>query len=400
MLLVPPPDDAALLSRQTRSPSAKPTPHGTNARMAMSTGTMVQMDLAQAPQSHVLFIAEGSLSHRGRRIPLGTAPITIGRLEPCELVLNNQQASRAHCRVELEGRQAIVTDLNSTNGTFLDGERITGRAVLRNGAVLQIGRHQLRYECRTPRELAEAEAAERDLARASQYVQSLLPPPIRDGGVRTQWLFEPSARVGGDCFGYHSLDDRYFAMYLVDVSGHGTGAALHAVSVMNVLRHRALPGVDMRRPTTVLRHLNDTFQMDDHGGMFFTAWYGVYETQRRMLSFASAGHHPAYLVPPRRNQAAPLQTRNVPIGAFPDIRFKSESVEVPAGSMLYLFSDGVFEITTTSGDQAGLAELVPVLGEPIQPGIEEPLRIYQVIQGRARDGLLEDDFSLLAVTFL
>jgi serine phosphatase RsbU (regulator of sigma subunit) len=367
--------------------------------LIMPAGNTARADTV-ARRSHLLVVLEGSANQRGRRIPLGAQPLTIGRLEPCELALDDPQASRAHCRVELDGQRAVVTDLNSTNGTFLEGERISGRAVLRSGAVLQIGRHKLRYECITDREFAEAEAAERDLVRASQYVQSLLPTPLSTGDIRTHWRFEPSTRVGGDCFGHHALDERYFAMYLVDVAGHGTGAALHAVSVMNVLRHRALPGVDMRRPTSVLRHLNDMFQMDHHGGMFFTLWYGVYDVQRRALSFASAGHHPAYLVTVERREATPLYTRNVPIGAFPDIRFKAESVPVGAGSTLYLFSDGVFEITTSSGDQAGLADLLPLLVEPAQPGIDEPSRIYQVIRGRARDGLFEDDFSLLTVTFL
>ena len=277
---------------------------------------------------------------------------------------------------------------------------VNGSAILPVGGVLRVGRHKFRHERRTADEVAEAEAAEHDLARAGAYIRSLLPAPISSGDIRVDWCFEPSARVGGDCFGYHALDDQRFAMYLVDVSGHGTGAALHAVSVMNVLRHRALPGVDMRRPAAVLRHLNDMFQMDKHGGMYFTLWYGVYDAQRNVLGFASAGHHPAYLVPPQRGTPAPLQTRNVPIGAFPEVRFKSDSIPVARGSMLHLFSDGVFEITTASGAQARLEDMLPLLVEPVHPGIDEPSRIYEEIRARALDGTVEDDFSFLTVTFV
>ena len=359
-------------------------------------GTRTEADLAT--YAHALVIIEGH--ERGRRISLGTVPLTIGRRSPCEVVLDDPEASRAHCRVETTGRDAVVTDLQSTNGTFIDGARISGTAILPIGGVLRVGQHKLRHERRTAHEIAEAEAAEHDLARAGEYIRSLLPAPIASGDIRVDWRFEPSARVGGDCFGYHALDDQRFAMYLVDVSGHGTGAALHAVSVMNVLRHRALPGVDMRRPAGVLRHLNDMFQMDEHGGMYFTLWYGVYDAQRNVLGFASAGHHPAYLVPPQGGGLAPLHTRNVPIGAFPGIRFKSDSIPVLRGSMLHLFSDGVFEITTTSGAQARLEDLLPLLVEPVQPGIDEPSRIYQATRARARDGSVEDDFSFLTVTFV
>jgi len=359
-------------------------------------GRRAEADLAS--RTHFLVIVEGN--ERGRRVSLGTTPVAIGRRQPCEIVLDDPEASRLHCRVEIRGYDAVVTDLQSTNGTFIDGTRINGSAVLPNGGVLRIGRHKLRHECRTAHEAAEAEAAERDLTRASEYVRSLLPEPIASGDIRTDWRFEPSARLGGDCFGYHALDEQRFAMYLVDVSGHGTGAALHAVSVMNVLRHGALRGVDMRRPAGVLRQLNDMFQMDEHGGMYFTLWYGVYDAQRNVLGFASAGHHPAYLVPPQRGTPAPLQTRNVPIGAFPEVRFKADSIPVARGSVLHLFSDGVFEITSASGAMARLEDMLPLLVEPAHPGIDEPSRIYEAIRARAVDGTVEDDFSFLTVTFV
>src|SRR3974377_863444 len=66
---------------------------------------------------------------------------------------------------------------------------------------------------------------------------------------------------------------------------------------------------------------------------------------------ASPGLHPAYLVPRERNEGVPLQTRNLVIGASPDTAFKSDTVQVPPGATFYLFSDGVFEITTADGHQ-------------------------------------------------
>ena len=70
---------------------------------------------------------------------------------------------------------------------------------------------------------------------------------------------------------------------------------MHSVTVLNVLRQRALPNVDFRNPSEVLANLNDMFQMDSHNGLLFTMWYGVYRTDDRVLTYGSAGHHPAYL---------------------------------------------------------------------------------------------------------
>jgi len=80
-----------------------------------------------------------------------------------------------------------------------------------------------------------------DLATAAGYVRSLLPPPQERGGVRADWRFIPSASLGGDAFGYHDLDADHFAVYLLDVCGHGVGAALLSVSALNAIRISTTP---------------------------------------------------------------------------------------------------------------------------------------------------------------
>ena len=61
-----------------------------------------------------------------------------------------------------------------------------------------------------------------ELAKAAEYVKSLLPEPI-DEPIRIRWEHIPSMQLGGDAFGYHWLDDDHFAIYLLDVCGHGVG---------------------------------------------------------------------------------------------------------------------------------------------------------------------------------
>ena len=134
-----------------------------------------------------------------------------------------------------------------------------------------------------------------EMSEAADYVRSLLPPP-HEGSIRTAWRFIPSQQLGGDAFGYDWLDDENFAMYLLDVCGHGVGAALLSISVMNVLRSNSLPGVDMREPSAVLAALNERFPMENHNNMYFTMWYGVYNKKQRRLAYASGGHPPAVLV--------------------------------------------------------------------------------------------------------
>lgn len=356
--------------------------------------------IARADWVHFLVLASGP--EAGRRLRLGELPLRVGRRPPCELLLADPRVSALHCEIAWRRGDdaATVTDLASTNGSFIEGERVAGQAALPVGAVLQVGQQLLRHELHPPGAAERSESMERDLQQASRYIISLLPQPIASGPVHTDWVFEPSASVGGDAFGYFPLDDERFAGFLIDVSGHGVAAAVHTVSVLNVMRQRALPGVDFAQPSQVLERLNEMFGMDEHGGLFFTFWYGVYDPRARGLHYASAGHHPAFLVGPERAGLQPLRTRNPVIGALPGARFPSATADVAPDSTLHIFSDGVFEIDTDDGRTLSLADFTPLLLEPPWPGVAEPERLRQRVRERARPGPWADDFSIVSVKFL
>ena len=64
----------------------------------------------------------------------------IGRMSDCWLTLDDELASRYHARIHVRGRTADIEDLGSRNGTYVNGERITGRRALRDGDRVRIGR--------------------------------------------------------------------------------------------------------------------------------------------------------------------------------------------------------------------------------------------------------------------
>ena len=77
---------------------------------------------------------------------------------------------------------------------------------------------------------------------------------------------------------------------------HQGGLALLSVSVLNVIRSSHLRDTDMRQPASVLRALNEAFQMERNNSLYFSMWYGVYDRRARTLSYASGGHPPALLL--------------------------------------------------------------------------------------------------------
>lgn len=346
---------------------------------------------------HQLLVIEGV--EQGRMIELNASSITIGRVAPSEIVLRDVEISRSHCIIYREAEALYIRDLKSTNGTYVDGQRIAAPLKLTDGCMVRVGRHQLKYERRTRREIELSRDFERSLEGASRYVQSMLPHPISHGPVRTEWLLIPCARLGGDALGYQWIDDDHFSLYLLDVSGHGPEAAMLAVGVMNALRQKSLPGADLRNPAQLVNRLNAMFQMEDHNLMYFTLWYGVYQLSTRTLSYCSAGQHPAYLVYPDTTSPQPLRTPNPPVGVTPAHNYNADTARVAKDATLYLFSDGVFEINTRSGARWELDDLLPTLLEAGVPQLTETQRIYQSVQKVARRGPFDDDFSVLVTNF-
>ena len=275
--------------------------------------------------------------------------------------------------------------------------------------------HQLTQDLK-----AQTRRLEAELAEAAAYVASLLPkdtPRDAINCVSISSCFISSQALGGDCFDHYWLDPDYLVMYLLDVSGHGLGAALLSTSVLNVLRSQSLPGVNFYRPETVLRGLNEAFQMGNQNDKYFTIWYGVYNRTNRQLVYASAGHPPAVLVSPPAPKTAPqiestpsnlgalmqLRTPGMPIGMMPDSQYQWERCTVVDKSRLYIFSDGVYEVQP-AGDRFdtkpqlgldGFISLISTLGTQQQLDLDNLVNHVSRFSG----DYFADDISLLEISF-
>jgi hypothetical protein len=96
-----------------------------------------------------------------RRVALPPGALTIGRAPPCALLLEGPEISRAHCRIDIDGNEASITDLNSTNGTYIDNKRLSGSAPLRHGALLRIGTYVMTCEYQSEVSREDADSTQR-----------------------------------------------------------------------------------------------------------------------------------------------------------------------------------------------------------------------------------------------
>lgn len=252
--------------------------------------------------------------------------------------------------------------------------------------------HQLSRDLQTQKRMLEAE-----LSEAADYVRSLLPLPMSEP-LTIESQFIPSRQLGGDCFDYYWLDPDFLALYLLDTSGHGLRATLPSISVLNMLRSRALPQVNYYQPDDVLRALNETFQMNPQNDKYFTIWYGVYSISKHQLMYASAGHPPAILLSGNREsgiQVKRLKTPGMPVGMFPDIEYTNGFCKIEEPSTLYVFSDGVYEIDQHDGTVWGLDAFVNLLQTHQERDSLDLGAILKQISQLNQDDPFEDDFSIL-----
>jgi sigma-B regulation protein RsbU (phosphoserine phosphatase) len=256
--------------------------------------------------------------------------------------------------------------------------------------------HQLNRDLQSQKLLLETE-----LAEAAEYVKSLLPLPM-SAPIAINSRFIPSRQLGGDCFDYYWLDSDYVAIYLLDTAGHGLRATLPSVSVLNLLRSRALKGLNYYQPSQVLTALNNTFQMNYQNDKYFTIWYGVYNRINRQLTYASAGHPPAILVSgksPATTELKLLKTPGMPVGMFPEAKYVDRACKIDNFSSLYIFSDGAYEITKSDGtlwNLDGFIQLLVSLQHSVDYQLEHILNYLINLNSKEA---FDDDLSILQIKF-
>ncbi|GGL08165.1 pSer/pThr/pTyr-binding forkhead associated (FHA) protein [Curtobacterium luteum] len=125
-------------------PSGPTTPSIPTAATASASGSAFTELLNQggstAPNTPVatrLVITEGS--REGMEMPLGGGPITIGRSSESNVVIRDDYTSTNHARLDLRAEGWVVTDLESTNGTFVNGQKVSAPVLVAEGTPITIG---------------------------------------------------------------------------------------------------------------------------------------------------------------------------------------------------------------------------------------------------------------------
>lgn len=181
--------------------------------------------------------------------------------------------------------------------------------------------------------------------RAGRYIQmGMLPPnPMGIDRYRLQHRIIPSLILSGDFVDYFRITDRYFALYIADVSGHGASSAFVTVLLKNFsrrLRREYRPSM-IREPGEILAWINRELldqKIDKHVAMILA----VGDLQTDTLRIVNGGHFPpAVLVDDEGVRF--VEQRGRPVGLFDEVRYEAQTLTFKPGAALVLFSDGVLD---------------------------------------------------------
>ena len=209
-------------------------------------------------------------------------------------------------------------------------------------------------------QLADALAAlDRELQVVGQIQRSLLPSKLPTiPGIDLAAHYVTSARAGGDYYDFFRLDGGAWGVFIADVSGHGTPAAV-IMAITHALAH-ARPGAHTP-PGALLTYLNEQLARTytRGNGTFVTAFYAVLDPLARSLRYATAGHNPPRLS--RAGGVTSLHERaGLPLGLVADEAYDEAAIALEPRDLLLLYTDGITEAMAPPTDGQTPRELFGV----------------------------------------
>lgn len=206
-------------------------------------------------------------------------------------------------------------------------------------------------------------------------------------------VLESYCHLSGDLFGWESLDDGRFLVWIVDLSGHGVQAGLASAVLKVIIR-------GMRRRSRVDKlagELNDLFVgslCDDRGSLFATGFFVAIDDDGD-ARYTSAGH-PPMLVRRVGGGVQELPALAIPIGMFPGQRYEARDLRLEPGDTLLLYTDGVVEATDAAGIFFGLDRLRGFMEAEFDSPRAVTHALYREIAGFQDMDRLDDDVTFLA----
>lgn len=243
-------------------------------------------------------------------------------------------------------------------------------------------------------ELLEKQRMEQELALGREIQSRLLPSaPVDVRGIELGALSLPCYEVGGDYFDFIELPDGDLGLAIGDVSGKGVSAALIMSSVQAALRVAAPIEEDLAR---LVARLNALIFRSARGRKYATFFFARYTPSTGVLRYVNAGHNPPYIV--MGSLLTEIGSTGRPIGLLPESFYTEGTIELPPGSTLFLYTDGLNEAADPDEVEFGNDNLRALfLSQGHVPLTEIPSRVLDAVTAFERGAKATDDKTIVVM---
>lgn len=230
------------------------------------------------------------------------------------------------------------------------------------------------YLNQAARALQAVSTRRQELALAGRMQASLLPhrmPQIAGFDIAATW--QPARETSGDFYDFIDLPDGRFGLVIADVVDKGMGAALYMALSRTLLRTYASQYPD--HPEQALGAANRRMLVDADGEHFVTLFFGILDSIMGRLIYCNAGHNPPYMFTLERLNPLALQRTGMALGVSEDAEWSQEVVQIPPGSALALYTDGVLDAQNELQEPYGLTRMLTILQANIDVDVNELQKI-------------------------
>ncbi len=220
------------------------------------------------------------------------------------------------------------------------------------------------------------------------------PPSLKRFEIAAR--LEPALNLSGDYYDYIRLAEHKFGIMIGDVAGKGVRAAMGMAAARSITRLVARSGFGLAK---MMRATNSRLHRDLGRQLLVTMVYGVLNTEARTFQYSNAGHNPPILMKPDGRWRA-LKTGGLMLGIFDQQQYKSETIHLQKGDILFFYTDGLSEAHTAGPDRQEFSErrIVETVREyRTQKASTIADAVLKAVQEFSADAHQHDDLTLVVL---
>ena len=320
-------------------------------------------------------------------VHMGTVALGIRNVQcvPLKLVRYVDKADA----VADERRIGVLYLDSREKGSFLSGSTRGALETLATEAAVAI------ENARLYRETMEKAKMEQEMRIAAEIQQALLPRTGHSGAFfRTAAPSLPCRSIGGDFYDYVDLPTGAFGFALGDVAGKGPPAALLSAMMQGIFAAQAAAS---DTPCQTIARVNLALYKRGIESRFVTLMYGSLEPDGR-LTYCNAGHNPPLVVGP--GSVRRLEVGGPIVGLFESAVYQEETVVLAPGDWLIVFSDGVSEAMSVTGEEYGEERILAVAQNQTSVSPADMLQsIFADVRVFTKGAAQSDDITALVLRY-